>query len=1793
MGEKRWLRARRERRLSVEPLERRVLLSADGLEAAGAGEVVQVGTELPYGISGWYEPHLSDDGRYVAISARARLTPDDTNDLDDVYLVDLETKECTWISRPDDGSQPDDGSWQPEISPDGRYVAFMSRADNLVAEDQDPSIDLFVYDRASANLECITAGDDGDASAARFSGDGEKIVYGFEFHDAHPSDPNDSTKDIVLYDRITGQRRLVTKAYDGGAANDISWQPHISQDGSCVVFQSLSSNLVPNDSQRNWDVFLYNVATDTIECLSVNAEGNPANGASQLARISGDGRFVTFQSSSTELAAANADSFENIYLLDRATGEITSIAGDLFPDSRNAAVRPDISTDGRYVLYHGSSTNGSQTASNTIADVYVYDRVTGETLCVSRQPNETPAKATSAYASISGDGGSVAFISDATNLTAGPAPASMDVFVMANPFTLPPEYDFGDAPVPYVTTASSDGARHRAGGPMLGSVRDLEISGVPSPGADGDDREGVPDDEEGVVFGTIQVGRLDATATVLVTGAPGGARLDAWIDFNGDGSWGGTGERIAEGAVVSEGANTIRFDVPSWALPGETYARFRLSTAGVPAVTGAAADGEVEDYRVTIEPPAAGSGFFVPQKPLAGELSHPSDVFAADLDGDGDLDVLVASEWNDRVAWYENQGSGRFTPHTITTSLDLVHSVSAADLDGDGDLDVLAVSESQDGVFWYENQGGAHFGDATSLGYVDEAMSVFAADLDEDGDVDVLSTSLLQGVYWYENNGEARFTVHTITENARGAWSVFAADMDGDGDTDVLSASAHDDTVAWYENDGSEGFTQRIITTTADWARSVRAADLDGDGDMDVLSASTNDDTIAWYENNGSQQFTPHVITHLADEARSVFTADMDEDGDVDVVSASWIDDKIAWYENDGAANFIERTITTSADGATAAIAADLDGDGDLDVLSASAEDNVIAWHENDGEEHFRPATIATSALGAQTVLAVDLDGDGDMDVLSAAALDDRILWYENDGAEWFTSHTIVASVDGAWSVHTVDLDGDGDVDVLSASAADDRIAWYENDGRQNFEVHTITAVADGARSVWAADIDGDGDLDVLSASAEDNKIAWYENDGEEGFTDHRITAAAMRAGSVSAADIDGDGDIDVISGCEGGQDEIAWYENDGLGRFAIHSVAIFADGATYVVAADLDQDGDMDLVGASWIGGKIAWYENDGEENFTVHTLISGATEASSVFVADVEGDGDMDILWAASGGNKIGWLQNDGQESFSEHAIANSRRWARSVTAADVDGDGDLDVLSAAYNEVAWYEQAAELPAELGEVDWRELPGLDLSAGDKLYRFTGAHAGILTVDATFNPAGGEVTLRLFDEAGTLVDEMTGHNGNARFDYSQPTGGAAYLLQVTGVNPDVDLRICNLVENVAGAVTVHGTAASDDFRYLAGAEHKLTINSIPYRFGLRKIRTVHFAGGAGSDVAVLTGSAANETARLLPGRGSITNTSLPFTVSVDDAWDITISGGGGYDTLDVTDSDGDDRLVISPGLAEMTGTSAAGGAYAVRGNAFRIVNGYAKSGGNDTALMNSSDSARAKVYPDLVKLTAANSYGRVKFFDTTTVEMLAGSDTGVVSPSTRQDALLAMKGEARVAYNLGLPAGSQPAFDGLAYNVTILGCEWLTALADGGDDWVELHDSALNDVLIAKPHKTEMMNGPRAADGILRGEEYAISARRYQNVRAIADQGGEGDGAKLYDSAELGVDVWAAGYVDGKTWSAMSSPNRRLYEVLAFDQVGGYGFNGGLGPDHGTNRTQHTPETDFVFQAGYWEDDE
>ena len=322
-----------------------------------------------------------------------------------------------------------------------------------------------------------------------------------------------------------------------------------------------------------------------------------------------------------------------------------------------------------------------------------------------------------------------------------------------------------------------------------------------------------------------------------------------------------------------------------------------------------------------------GDGNFAPYTVIsqAGVIGVET-VAVGDLDGDGDPDVLAASVLDGVFCWFENtDGQANFGPQQPIGEAETgaIH-IEAADLDGDGDLDVLTSNIETATVAWHENlDGNGQYG---PLSVISEDLSgtehSTAADLDGDGDLDVLASATdpyASRVVWFENlDGDGQFSVaREITADVVSPRSAQPVDLDGDDDLDVVVVSIFDNRVTWYENTDGQGTwgSQQIITLDAEGPWALEIADLDADGAPDVIVGSFFDSEISWFRNmTGQGDFGPQqIISTLAEGPEALDTADLDGDGDLDLVSASLVDDKIAWYENtDGQGTFAEQQVIES-----------------------------------------------------------------------------------------------------------------------------------------------------------------------------------------------------------------------------------------------------------------------------------------------------------------------------------------------------------------------------------------------------------------------------------------------------------------------------------------------------------------------------------------------------------------------------------------------------------------------------------------------------------------------------------------------------------------------------------------------------------------------------------------------------------------------------------------------------------------------------------------------------------------
>lgn len=351
----------------------------------------------------------------------------------------------------------------------------------------------------------------------------------------------------------------------------------------------------------------------------------------------------------------------------------------------------------------------------------------------------------------------------------------------------------------------------------------------------------------------------------------------------------------------------------------------------------------------------------IPPSPLEHNIDEnfegAESVCSADLDGDGDADVLGAALYDDDIIWWENvDGTGTlWVERLVDANFDQATSVCSADLDGDGDTDILGAAFSADNITWWENVDGTGilWIEHTIDGEFDGARSVHSCDVDGDGDVDVLGAAFSgDKISWWENAihpSGISWIEHTVDGSYDAACAVYSADIDGDGDADVLGAAYTDDAITWWENIDGTGtlWTEHLVDGNFDKAASVYSSDMDGDGDADILGAANADDDITWWENSDTSPgiiWTEHTIDANFNAAHSVYTADMDCDGDIDVLGGG---SSVCWWENSDTSPGIlwtKHTVDGSFHALGSVYSADINGDGYSDILGAAPDASKVSW---------------------------------------------------------------------------------------------------------------------------------------------------------------------------------------------------------------------------------------------------------------------------------------------------------------------------------------------------------------------------------------------------------------------------------------------------------------------------------------------------------------------------------------------------------------------------------------------------------------------------------------------------------------------------------------------------------------------------------------------------------------------------------------------------------------------------------------------------------------------------------
>jgi hypothetical protein len=733
--------------------------------------------------------------------------------------------------------------------------------------------------------------------------------------------------------------------------------------------------------------------------------------------------------------------------------------------------------------------------------------------------------------------------------------------------------------------------------------------------------------------------------------------------------------------------------------------------------------------------------------PASGTLVGSSDfnvtydLAVGDVDGDGDLDVVAGIDGPNRL--YLNDGDS--APFDSIVNGDIIGSgdsdrtfaVELADMDGDGDLDLVAGNDTDLRNRLYLNNGGSTPFDGIVNGLVigssayNSTISLAVGDVDGDGDRDIVVGNFDWNRLYLNNGSNNPFSGianGAVIGSAEFDWSydVELGDLNGNGKLDLVVGNYFGANRLFLNNGSASPFTGTangaiLGSAETDPTVDIALGDVDGDGDLDVVAGNYSGTRTKYYVNDGDSNPFNGISSGIeigpsdSDSTLYVGLGDLDGDGDLDLVSGNSGVNR--FYLNDGDANPWDSVasgtvIDAGSSGSTWALPmADLDGDSDLDLVvpsdglgnrlflndtSFTLMSSAVVW-ESIGD---------ADAEGTYDITVGDVDHDGDLDVVAGNDGANRLYLNEGDGDPFSGIVSGIAigtsDFDFTLAVSLADVNGDGNLDLIAGNYINTVNRLYLGNGTSNPFAGIVNGTVIGSsdfgttQSVDVGDVDGDGDLDVIFGNDGVNRL--YLNNGSSTPFSGIVNGAPV--GSLDTdttfeirfGDLDSDGDLDVVAGNYFSQNRT--YMNDGdLAPFDTITYGTplgssEADATVGVALGDLNGDGHLDVIVANNISQQNKYYLNDGDSD-PFSGLSSGTVFGTTdydtsytVDLGDVDQDGDLDVIVGNDGSNKL--YLSDGDNSPFSGSLTGLVLGSGSVTQTwtalfvDLDRDGELDILT-----------------------------------------------------------------------------------------------------------------------------------------------------------------------------------------------------------------------------------------------------------------------------------------------------------------------------------------------------------------------------------------------------------------------------------------------------------------------------------------------------------------------------------
>lgn len=799
---------------------------------------------------------------------------------------------------------------------------------------------------------------------------------------------------------------------------------------------------------------------------------------------------------------------------------------------------------------------------------------------------------------------------------------------------------------------------------------------------------------------------------------------------------------------------------------------------------------------------AIGNGDGTFRAAISYEMQDPSDanwqLSLVDVNGDGQLDAIKVSQYNNYIKVAYGNADGSFTSASTYSALSSSQPVGVGfgDIDGDGSIDLL-VGDLASGNISILHGNGTAIAATSGYGTWQTPVDVQLFDANQDGNLDLVSADKNTNTVSIQlGNGDGSFKSKVSYATGLSPDSVSFADVNGDGKLDLAVSNRGGDNVAILIGNGDGSFkvqTQTINVYTPGGALnhtfnpsvtgydtgiepvSARLADINRDGKLDLITANRSDGTISIEIGNGDGSFKAMTSFSVGVSPSAVSIGNINNDGSLDIVVADENGGTVSVLLGNGDGTWkVQANVYATGAGPTDLRLVDVNRDGKSDLITTDRDGNSISVQFGNGDGSFAARISYAVGSSPSGIDFRDINRDGNLDIVTSDKGSNTVSVLLGNSNGSFSAALSFVTGSSPSDIRIADMNRDGKWDIVTADEGSDTISILFGNGNGTFKARLSTATGDGPQNLVVADFNQDGLLDVATTNKFDDTISVLYGNSNGTFQGRADFAAGDMPRGIAAGDLNQDGFIDLV-GTASGDNKANVFLANGVhlanGNFKTPAQYAVGDGPRSVSAHDLNGDGILDLVALDVLGNGGNILIGNGDGTYLARTsFVTTSGAKDTISFGDINNDGKIDILYSASSGNGVEFILGNGDGTFKTPISVGIGGGSAFSSLADFNNDGKLDVI---YGRTA----TNEIRVALGNGDGTFLADKALS--------TGIQAASAVVIRDFNQDG---ILDFAPLVGTLSEfRVFNGNGDGTFKVGQTLtiSGNALAIDSADVNGD------------------------------------------------------------------------------------------------------------------------------------------------------------------------------------------------------------------------------------------------------------------------------------------------------------------------------------------------------------------------------------------------------------------------